>query len=62
LPSRTTGWAQLAPFGDYPGQAIIRQADGSVQKFPAIQRLDRAAADLMVARFKIPLAAREALL
>jgi hypothetical protein len=48
------GWAQLAPFGDYPGQAIIRQADGSVQKSPAIQRLDRVAADLMVARFKSP--------
>ena len=48
------GWAQLAPFGDYPGQAIVRQADGANKIMPAIQRLDRAAADLMVARFKSP--------
>jgi hypothetical protein len=48
------GWAQLAPFGDYPGQAILRQPDGTTKIFPAIQRLDRAAADLMVARFKSP--------
>ncbi len=48
------GWAQLAPFGDYPGQALLRQPDGSLKKFTAIQRLDRAAAELMVARFKSP--------
>ncbi|HXC98270.1 MAG TPA: phage protease [Verrucomicrobiae bacterium] len=48
------GWAQLAPFGDYPGQAMLRQPDGAIKTFPAIQRLDRAAADLMVARFKSP--------
>ncbi len=48
------GWAQLAPFGDYPGQAILRQPDGTTKIFPAIQRLDRDAADLMVARFKSP--------
>lgn len=48
------GWAQLAPFGDYPGQAIVRQADGTNKIFPAVQRLDRAAADLMVTRFKSP--------
>ena len=48
------GWAQLAPFGDYPGQALLREPDGSLKKFAAIQRLDRAAADLMVARFKSP--------
>jgi hypothetical protein len=48
------GWAQLAPFGDYPGQAMVRQPDGAIKTFPAIQRLDRAAADLMVARFKSP--------
>jgi len=50
----THGWAQLAPFGDYPGQALLRQPDGSTLKFPAIQRLDRAAADAMVAKFKSP--------
>ena len=48
------GWAQLAPFGDYPGQAMLRQPDGSIARFPAIQRLDRAAADTMTARFKSP--------
>jgi hypothetical protein len=46
------GWAQLAPFGDYPGTALVRQADGSTKKIPAIQRLDKAAAEGMVARFK----------
>ncbi|HWF18584.1 MAG TPA: phage protease [Verrucomicrobiae bacterium] len=48
------GWAQLAPFGDFPGQAMLRNADGSITQFPAIQRLDRAAADMMVAKFKSP--------
>lgn len=48
------GWAQLAPFGDYPGTALARKPDGSVEKFPAIQRLDRAAAEGMIARFKSP--------
>ena len=48
------GWAQLAPFGDYPGQALVQQADGSTAKFSAIQRLDRAAAEAMVAHFKSP--------
>ena len=48
------GWAQLAPFGDFPGQAMLRQADGSILKFPAVQRLDCAAADTMVRRFKSP--------
>ncbi len=46
------GWAQLAPFGDYPGTALVRQSDGSVKKIPAIQRLDQVAAEGMVARFK----------
>lgn len=48
------GWAQLAPFGDYPGQAMLRQSDGSIARFAAIQRLDRAAAHTMVAKFKSP--------
>lgn len=48
------GWAQLAPFGDYPGKAMVRQPDGSIKTFDAIQRLDRAAADGMVAKFKSP--------
>ncbi len=49
------GWAQLAPFGDFPGQALVRQEDGSTQKVPAIQRIDREGADKMVARFHSPL-------
>jgi hypothetical protein len=48
------GWAQLAPFGDYSGQALIPQPDGSTAKIPAVQRLDRLAADAMVAKFKSP--------
>ena len=48
------GWAQLAPFGDYPGQALLRQPNGSTARCHAIQRLDRAAADAMLARFKSP--------
>lgn len=46
------GWAQLAPFGDYAGTAMLRQSDGSIKKFPAFQRLDKQAADGMVANFK----------
>jgi hypothetical protein len=49
-----TGWAQLAPFGDYPGQALLRQPDGATKKIPAIQRLDRTAAVALVAQFKSP--------
>ena len=48
------GWAQLAPFGDYPGQALLRGSGGGFVKFDAIQRLDRTAAETMVARFKSP--------
>jgi hypothetical protein len=48
------GWAQLAPFGDYPGEALVTETGGRIAKFPAIQRLDRAAALGMVARFKSP--------
>ena len=46
------GWAHLAPFGDYPGQALRRGPDGQFEQFPALQRLDRAAAEGMVAKFK----------
>jgi hypothetical protein len=49
-----SGWAQLAPFGDFPGEALLPQPDGSVKRFAAIQRLDRAAAEGMVAKFKSP--------
>ena len=45
------GWAQLAPFGDFPGRAVITNDDGTLTRFDAIQRLDRAAADAMVRNF-----------
>jgi len=48
------GWAQLAPFGDFPGRAMVRQADGTFKILDAIQRLDQTAAEMMVARFKSP--------
>ena len=48
------GWAQLAPFGDFPGRAMLRQGNGEIQTFDAIQRLDRAAAEGMTAKFKSP--------
>ena len=49
------GWAHLAPFGDFPGVGVVRQPDGRVQEFTAVQRLDRAAAETMAAKFKSPL-------
>lgn len=46
------GWAMLAPYGDYPGMATITNEDGSLKRVPALQRLDRQAADKMVTNFK----------
>ena len=46
------GWGMLAPFGDYPGKALIKQQDGTFKKVNAIQRIDKLAADGMVAQFK----------
>lgn len=40
------GWAMIAPYGDFPGMAI----EGNKQK-PAIQRIDKAAAQEMVNEF-----------
>ncbi len=51
---RDDGWAQLAPFGDFPGRAVL-QVSGQPKSFPAVQRLDRQSAELMVAHFKSPL-------
>ena len=49
------GWAQLAPFGDYPGQALVEDPTvGCVRKFQAIQRLDPQAASEMVRNFHSP--------
>ncbi len=51
LSLNSDGWAQLAPFGDFPGRAVITNSDGSITTFDAVQRLDRAAADAMVRNF-----------
>jgi phage I-like protein len=48
------GWVQLAPFGDFPGEALMRLPDGRARRFPAIQRMDREAALQMTARFRSP--------
>lgn len=45
------GWAVVAPFGDFPGTAVVTQPDGQISRVPAIQRLDRAAAQKMVESF-----------
>lgn len=52
------GWAQIAPFGDFPGQMHQIGADGRPDGKPrdAIQRMDRTAAEAMVANFRKPLA------
>jgi phage I-like protein len=46
------GWAMLSPYGDFPGKAILRLPNGDLEKVEAIQRVDRQAADDMVAEFK----------
>lgn len=46
------GWAQLSPYGDFPGKAIIRLPNGGLEKVDAIQRVDRPAAEEMVREFK----------
>ncbi len=48
---QSDGWAQLAPYGDFPGVAVIANDNGTVSSFPAVQRLDRQAAEAMVANF-----------
>jgi hypothetical protein len=47
------GWAQIAPFGDFPGMVTEVLPGGGVkgQPAPAIQRMDRTAAEAMVAHF-----------
>ncbi|MGM3273324.1 hypothetical protein, partial [Bacillus cereus group sp. BC232] len=45
------GWAQLAPFGDFPGKAMVTGADGKTAKIDAIQRIDKPVAEAMVAKF-----------
>lgn len=43
----TDGWAQIAPFGDYAGVAIIPDGRGGFIKERAIQRLDKTAVTQM---------------
>ncbi len=45
------GWAMIAPFGDHPSTALILGADGKVKKQNAIQRIDKAGCEAMVASF-----------
>lgn len=45
------GWAMIAPFGDFPSPALIPDGKGGMKKVPAIQRIDKAGADAMVADF-----------
>ncbi len=46
------GWAQIAPFGDFPSFAVIPQPDGSCKRLQAIQRIDKKCAGQMVAEFQ----------
>lgn len=50
------GWAQIAPFGDFPGMVTEVLPGGGTkgQPVPAIQRMDKAAAEAMVAAFNRP--------
>ncbi|MDB6110225.1 MAG: hypothetical protein JWR69_1975, partial [Pedosphaera sp.] len=48
------GWAHLAPFGDFPGKGVLKNKDGTVVEFKAIQRMDRQAAEDMVKKFRSP--------
>lgn len=50
------GWAQLAPFGDFPGLVTTVLPGGGVKgkPVPATQRMDRAAAEAMVENFNRP--------
>ena len=48
------GWAQLAPFGDYPGQALLRDSDGVMQNFPPSSAWTVPPPSSMTARFKSP--------
>ena len=45
------GWAQIAPFGDFPGMALIPDDKGGFKRERAIQRMDRQAVTQMVAEF-----------
>jgi phage I-like protein len=42
------GWAQIAPFGDFPGMALVADGKGGFTRERAIQRMDREAVTQMV--------------
>jgi hypothetical protein len=42
------GWAQIAPFGDFPGMALVADGKGGFTRERAIQRMDQAAVTQMV--------------
>lgn len=46
------GWAQIAPFGDFPGMALLLDDNGGFKQELAIQRMDRKAVETMVAEFQ----------
>jgi hypothetical protein len=45
------GWAMITKFGDYPSPALFPDGKGGVKKEMAIQRVDKAGAEKMVASF-----------
>jgi len=45
------GWAMIAPFGDHPSPALFPDGKGGMKKQPAIQRIDKTGAEMMVASF-----------
>jgi len=45
------GWAMIAPFGDYPSEALLPTWDGKLKRQRAIQRITRESAEGMVAQF-----------
>lgn len=47
-----SGWAQIAPMGDFPGMALIDEGGGRTRKVRALQRIDRQAVANMVNEFK----------
>jgi len=48
---QTDGWMHLAPYGDFPGRALIPQPDGTVKTVPAIQHVDHESVAAMINEF-----------
>jgi phage I-like protein len=46
------GWAMITRFGDYKSEALIPDAQGKIKREKAIQRVDKAGAQAMVASFQ----------